>query len=64
MKLPNAEQAIVERAKIADYLLDPAHPYGASKAHFFTQFGFRPEAWEIFAVALREQGQQRSEDVV
>ena len=26
MKLPNAEQAVVEREKIADYLLNPAHP--------------------------------------
>ena len=40
MKLPNAEHAIVERKKIADYLPDSAHPYGASKARFFASFGF------------------------
>ena len=56
MKLPNAEQAVVEREKIADYLLNPAHRYGASKARFFAAFGFRVEEWERFAEALREHG--------
>ncbi len=45
MKLPNANNLIVEREKIVDYLLNPAHRYGASKARFFSQFGFRIEAW-------------------
>ena len=58
MKLPNADKAVVEREKILDYLLNPAHRYGASKARFFAQFGFRPEAWEVLAAALRTHGQQ------
>ena len=58
MKLPNAGQAVVEQVKIVDYLLNPAHRYGASKARFFAQFGFRPEAWEVMAVALQEHGEQ------
>ena len=57
MKLPNAELAIVEREKIADYLLNPAHPYGASKARFFAEFGFSAGAWPVLAAALREHGQ-------
>jgi len=57
MKLPNAEQALVEREKITEYLLSPVHRYGASKARFFGAFGFRAEQWEIFAQALREQSQ-------
>src|SRR5260370_965892 len=40
------------------YLLNPAHRYGASKARFFAPFGFRVEAWEVLAVALREYGHQ------
>ena len=32
MKLPNAENAVVEREKIADYLLNPAHPDNGGKA--------------------------------
>lgn len=57
MKLPNAERCLVEREKIVDYLLNPAHRFGASKARFFTHFGFRVEAWEQMAQALREHGQ-------
>jgi hypothetical protein len=53
MRLPNADQAIVEQTKICDYLLNAAHPFGASKARFFSQFGFRVERWEELAVALR-----------
>jgi len=58
MKLPNAYLAVVEREKITDYLLNPVHRYGASKARFFAGFGFRLEAWEILAAALREHGQR------
>ena len=43
MKLPNAHALIVEREKVADYLLNPAHRYGTSKARFFKEFGFRIE---------------------
>lgn len=56
MNLPNAENALVEREKIEDYLLNTAHRYGASKAAFFGAFGFRGADWEVFAQALREQG--------
>ena len=58
MKMPNANLAIVEREKIADYLLNPAHPYGASKARFFVSFGFHAGAWETLAAAFLVHGQQ------
>ena len=58
MKLPNAHMAVVEREKIVDYLLNPAHRHGASKARFFSRFGFRSEMWETLAAALREHGQR------
>ena len=54
MRLPNANLATVEREKIAEYLLNPRHRYGGSKARFFTAFGFEVEAWEVLADALRE----------
>lgn len=57
MKLPNANKVAVERVKIVDYLLNPEHRYGASKARFFTKFGFRAEQWEQLAEALRHHGQ-------
>jgi hypothetical protein len=58
MKLPNAHLAIVQEEKVEGYLLNPTHRYGASKARFFTSFGFRLEDRETPARALREHGQQ------
>ena len=57
MKLPNAAKVVVGREKVVDYLPNPAHRFGASKARFFTLFGFRIEAWEQLAQALRRHGQ-------
>jgi hypothetical protein len=59
MKLPNANMALVEREKIVDYLLNPTHRHGASKARFFARFGFRVEAWEDLAAALREHARDQ-----
>jgi hypothetical protein len=52
MKLPYAEQAVVEREKITDYLLNPAHPDNSGKAPFFVSLGFRPDDWPALAAAL------------
>jgi len=54
MKLPNAERAIVEREKIVDYLLNPAHPDNGGKAQFFLSLGFRVNEWQAFASALTQ----------
>ena len=37
MKLPNASLAIIDSAKLRDYLLSPAHPVGRFKAPFFAR---------------------------
>lgn len=58
MRLPNAHIAIVDRDKITEYLLNPGHRYGASKARFFAGFGFTLEAWDVLASALREHAQR------
>jgi uncharacterized protein DUF6883 len=42
--VPGCEQAIVEPAKVMDYLLSMAHPIGRGKAQFFLRFGFRENA--------------------
>ncbi len=57
MKLPNADKVVVEREKIVDYLLNANHRYGASKARFFSKFGFHAEKWAQLAQALRRHGQ-------
>ncbi len=56
MMLPNAHLALVERAKVTEYLLNTEHRYGASKARFFAEFGFELQAWEVLADALLEHG--------
>ncbi len=58
MQLPNVDLAIVERAKIAAYLLNPSHRFGASKARFFSSFGFQAEQWEILAAALHDHARK------
>jgi len=44
MKLPAAEQALVEREKVVGYLLN-LNRYGASKRGLYG-LGFQTEAWE------------------
>lgn len=53
MRLPNATKAIVERKKIVDYLLNPAHPDNEGKAQFFDKLKFRRKEWKVLAEALR-----------
>ncbi len=54
MNLPNADGVEIAKEKITDYLLDPLHPDGASKAAFFAALGFTVEKWEEMASALRQ----------
>ena len=58
MRLPSAHLAIIDRAKVVDYLLDPSHRVGGSKARFFSSMGFARSSWETLADALRAHGQQ------
>ncbi|MDP9457881.1 MAG: hypothetical protein M3Q49_02195 [Actinomycetota bacterium] len=51
-RLPNAEEAYTDEAKVAGYLLDPEHPRNEGKAEFFFRHGFSREAWEVLMQAL------------
>jgi hypothetical protein len=51
MKLPNAHSAVVEQAKVCEYLLNAAHGFVSSKDKFFTEFGFSLDNWEVLAIA-------------
>ncbi len=62
MKLPNAENARVEDAKLLGYLLNPDHPHGTHKARYLGRFGFRSDNPAAARSALLEHG--RSHDVV
>jgi len=62
MKLPCLKDLMVDREKIAGYILNVNHPYGATKARFFVTLGFSVDAWNVLADALREHG--RTHEVV
>lgn len=53
MRLPNARLALVDRAKITEYLLNPEHPDNGGKSAFFVALEFSRSDWDTFANALR-----------
>src|ERR1700733_14052649 len=58
MKLPNAHSATVPEQKVTQYLLNPSHPAGGSKARFFQHFGFTLAEWRKLAEALLRHGRE------
>ena len=46
MPFPDAEHSIVTQEKLCDYLLNPAHPVGGTKAAWFASIGFTQQNWE------------------
>jgi hypothetical protein len=52
MRLPFSEQAVVEDAKLTEYLLSPTHPQGQGKAIFFGALGFQREQPDALRRAL------------
>jgi hypothetical protein len=51
-RLPNAERAFVDSAKLTEYLLNPDHPVGGDKAAYFARFGFHRSACRVLEIAL------------
>lgn len=50
--IPNAGAALIERAKVADYLLSSTHPVGRFKAVVFRSLGFDAASWSDLRDAL------------
>ena len=55
MRLPHADRAEIDAAKLKDYLLSTSHPLGRFKAAFFLSLGYEAEHWQRLAADLREQ---------
>ena len=53
MKLPVSDQAVMEAAKLRDYLLSFAHPVGRIKAAFFAAYGYTANNWRQLEADLR-----------
>jgi hypothetical protein len=58
LKLPNLPQALIPRAKVADYLMSPSYPYGRHNAAFFCSFGFAPDSVDQLTAASLEHADQ------
>jgi len=54
MKLPAAERAVIEPAKIQNYLLSTSHPVGRFKAPFFASLGYTSANWRRLDEDLRD----------
>ena len=52
MRLPRAESAICDQAKIQDYLLSREHPIGRAKARFFESLGYTRREWDVLRAGL------------
>jgi hypothetical protein len=46
---PKAREAVVETEKVRDYLLNPDHPEGKSKAVWFESLGYHRSRWRRLA---------------
>jgi hypothetical protein len=53
--LPDADVAVIDRAKLESYLLSSTHPVGRFKAQFLRALGFSAERWWELESALRAQ---------
>ena len=62
LRIPNADRAIIEPAKVHGYLLSRSHPVGRFKATFFLALGYSPDGWRELEADLRSQ--HLSRDVV
>ncbi|MFN2375292.1 MAG: DUF6883 domain-containing protein [Candidatus Binatia bacterium] len=52
--VPNPHFALVDRAKIEDYLLSPTHRRGRTKRRFFVSLGYTRAAWPRLAEDLKD----------
>ncbi len=53
MRLPEADAATIDSAKVRDYLLSESHPVGRFKASFLSSLGYEPAHWELLRDDLR-----------
>ena len=59
MRIPNADNALIAVEKLRDYLLDPEHPSGGSKAVLLITMGYQRSDPMRLETDLREQHLKR-----
>jgi hypothetical protein len=55
VKIPNATSAVIAEDKLCQYLLNPLHRRGASKAAVLLGMGYSAEHWQRLESDLRDQ---------
>jgi len=53
--IPNADLAMIDPAKLRDYLLSSNHPIGRHKTVIFQAMGYRQASWQRLESDLRQQ---------
>lgn len=53
MKVPNKNRAIITESKLVDYLLNPGHERGGSKAKKLLRYGYSPDCWQQLELDIR-----------
>jgi hypothetical protein len=53
MQLPNHELAIIEPSKLTNYLLNPIHKRGGTKAKLLIQCGYSQDNWQQLEADIR-----------
>ena len=56
--MPNADDAIVTREKLCDYLLSPTHPVGCAKAAWLARLGYTRAGWRTLQRDLRRRAKR------
>jgi len=52
VRLPNVDRALIDEAKLREYLLSDAHQVGRFKATFFRALGFTLDQWQELRDAI------------
>jgi len=55
MPIPGFENAVIEPAKLRDYVLSEEHPIGRYKAAVFKKLGYTRENWKNLDEDIRQQ---------
>ena len=55
MKVPGAQDAVIDPSKLHGYLLSRSHPIGRFKASFFESLGYSASTWRRLDADLRSQ---------
>ncbi len=58
MDFLECKELVVNQNKVCDYLLNPMHPVGISKANFFISPGFNKNSWKILVQELTKLAQK------